>query len=141
MSKEKQFFRLEYRYGTSRGADTYGYTTCSLKVDGKRESLQAGGGYDMQGAALGVWMSKAFQTELKKLPANYGSGDNAKGFYGLIHWDKITNERVTRANKNTKTYCDGACGLRSMESILDAMGLERVSVTKDALIVQTKDRS
>ena len=27
---------MEFRWGTSRGAETYGYTTCACRVDGNR---------------------------------------------------------------------------------------------------------
>ena len=53
------------RWGTSRGQDSYGYTTCSLRNHrGERVAACNGGGYDMRGTVLGNWLAATFAKEL-----------------------------------------------------------------------------
>ena len=94
---------LVFKYGTSRGRDTYGYNLVTLRVDGRKVAQECGGGYDMQGAALGTYITEAYQDALKTL-------DPAK-FYGLREWDG-------------KMRIDGACGMSSVERIISALGLQ-----------------
>lgn len=61
---------LEFRWGTSRGVDTAGYTLCSLWVDGRRVARECGGGYDMKGAALGNYIARAYADRLRGLTAD-----------------------------------------------------------------------
>lgn len=59
---------ISIRWGTSRGRDTYGYTTCSLRnSDGKRIAACNGGGYDMRGTVVGHWLAYTFRNELLAL--------------------------------------------------------------------------
>jgi len=114
---------LEFKWTVSRGQDTYGYNICSLYVGGRKVSSCNGGGYDMEGTALGNWIMANFQDKLKKLPSNYGSGDNKEGFYGLGFYNSKTNKLQHRWSKNVKqAYIDGACGLSSVKDILKAIG-------------------
>ena len=75
---------LKFKWTVSRGRETYGYNIVSLYVDGQKVSSCNGGGYDMQGTALGKWVMDNFQDKTRKLPSNYGSGDNKKGFYQVL---------------------------------------------------------
>lgn len=59
---------LEFRWTTSRGRDTYGYNICALYVDGVKVSSCNGGGYDMEGTALGNWIARRFAAELRAIP-------------------------------------------------------------------------
>ncbi len=114
---------LKFKWTVSRGRDTYGYNICSLWIDRHKVSSCNGGGYDMKGTALGNWMEEEFQDQLRKLPANYGSGDNNKGFYGLSFYNFTTQKRQHRFSKNVEgAYLGGACGFSSMERILNAIG-------------------
>lgn len=67
---------LTIRWGTSRGVNTYGYTTCSLRNHrGERIAACKGGGYDMRGTVIGDWIARAFPNELlalnpEDMPAN-----------------------------------------------------------------------
>ena len=72
----KDEYTLIFKWTVSRGRDTYGYNICSLFVDGEKEASCNGGGYDMKGTVLGVWMEFEFQKLIKGLKCNYGSGDN-----------------------------------------------------------------
>lgn len=59
---------LTIRWGTSRGADSYGYTTCSLRNHrGERVAACNGGGYDMRGTVIGNWIAATFPKELRAL--------------------------------------------------------------------------
>lgn len=56
------------KWGTSRGRDSYGYTTCSLRNQrGERVAACNGGGYDMRGTVLGDWLARTFPNELRAL--------------------------------------------------------------------------
>lgn len=58
------------RWGTSRGRDSYGYTTCSLRNQrGERVAACNGGGYDMRGTVLGDWLARTFPNELRAIKA------------------------------------------------------------------------
>ena len=114
---------LVFKWTTSRSPDTYGYNIVSLWISDRKVSSCNGGGYDMTGTALADWMQDTFQDKLRKLPANYGSGDRNKGFYGLSFWNTKTKKRQKRYSKNVKrATLDGACGFSSMERILVAIG-------------------
>ncbi len=55
-------------WGTSRGRDSYGYTTCSLRDSkGKRIAYCNGGGYDMCGTVIGNWLAHTFSEKLRAL--------------------------------------------------------------------------
>lgn len=82
--------RLEVKWGTSRGRDTYGYTTCSLYVNGRKVAACNGGGYDMRGTVIGNYIAAAFAPELLQLDASKGKspyGGPAEDFYGLTYHD------------------------------------------------------
>lgn len=88
---------LSIRWGTSRGRETYGYTTCSLSVDGRRVAGCNGGGYDMRGTVVGLWAASAFADRLRALSPD-DMPENS-------HWEQA--EKPSR-------YCENSrCG-RSM---------------------------
>ena len=58
---------LVFKWGVSRGRATYGYSICSLYVNGKKVAMCNGGGYDMQGTVFGNWIASKFKDELLKL--------------------------------------------------------------------------
>lgn len=59
---------INIKWGVSRCQDSYGYTTCVLRDDrGKKWAGECGGGYDMQGAAVGSWIARAFPKELCRI--------------------------------------------------------------------------
>ena len=73
IERKGQTFIVRFRWGVSRGRDTFGYNTCSAFVDGRRVGSCNGGGYDMQGTALAPWL----ETQLR----------NSASFYGLTWHD------------------------------------------------------
>lgn len=96
-----KYLELAFSYGTSRGRDTYGYNLVTLTGvcgnDGKYR--ECGGGYDMQGSAVGQFIKDQFKNALLELT---GQCDN---FYGFSFKDDYLK-------------VDGACGLNCMEKIL-----------------------
>lgn len=113
---------LRFQWGVSRGRDTYGYNVCTLYVDDKRVASTSGGGYDMRGAVLGEWMQKEFADQLKGFRANYGSGDDETGLYGL--WFNYRGTQVKEYLDGATFGLDGACGQSSMERILGKLGYQ-----------------
>ena len=110
------------RRGTSRGRDTYGYTTCTLTVDGKgRRASCRGGGYSIAGACLGEWLRRDFAGQLQALDL----GRLAKSgidTYGLSFWDKSTGKNVARWKEGAVLHVQGACGEGPMVRILQVLG-------------------
>ncbi len=90
---------MQFKWTESRGRNTSGWNICSLYIDGKKVARQCGGGYDMQGAAFGEYLTEHYQDRL--------TVENAGGF--KPHKGKI--------------YLDGACGFSSMERIAAGIGL------------------
>lgn len=58
---------LTVKWGTSRGRDTYGYTTCNLYENGRRIAGCNGGGYDMRGTVFGHWLAMRYRDRLLEL--------------------------------------------------------------------------
>jgi len=110
------------RYGISRGRDTYGYTTCTLTVDGKgRRASCCGGGYSLIGVCLGEWLRRDFADQLQALDL----GRLAKSgidTYGLSFWDKSTGKNIARWREGATLHVQGACGEITMRRILKVLG-------------------
>jgi len=81
--------KLVFKWGVSRGRDTYGYTICSLYVDGNKVASCNGGGYDMKGTCLGDWIARKFEKELLNLeiPWRTRNGEKVQEYYGLTFHD------------------------------------------------------
>ncbi len=126
---------VEFRWGTSRGRDTYGYNTCACRVDRQRLGLCNGGGYDMEGTALAEALVKLYKDRLlvlakKNLCAavSWREGEewktlrpeekNGERLYGF--WCELDK----RGGKPIKVSMDGACGLESVRRLGEAMGLQ-----------------
>lgn len=77
---------LEFRWGTSRGRDTYGYTICTLYVDGSKVSSCNGGGYDMKGTALGRYIARDFAARLNALKPEHMPAQS--------HWERAAKPRM-----------------------------------------------
>lgn len=109
---QKEYYLL-LRLGTSRGQETYGYITCSLRnaYDMKRLAYCNGGGYDMVGTVFGLWMEKEFQQDLLAIPES-----EYPDLYGMSRW------------KN-KVHLDGACSFDSMRKIMARLGYTVQTVT------------
>lgn len=80
---------LYIKWGTSRGRDTYGYTTCTLSENGRKITGCNGGGYDMRGTVFGNWLASAYRDRLLKL--------KAKDMPANSHWEPDYQAFVCRA--------------------------------------------
>jgi len=145
---------LVFKWGASRRRDTYGYTICSLYVDGRKVSSCNGGGYDMKGTCLGDYIAGRFAKELREInkdysglsfhDPNYDPGkykpepggktveeleaegkslglDRYQAFYRAS--SKLPTER------HTVPLIDGACGMSSVERIVNAIGYQLTYIT------------
>lgn len=117
---------LGLSWSTSRGRETYGYNICRLDdyATGKRYKCM-GGGYDMVGTVLGLWLQDVHQDRLQAISdradVDYNIKDDPNGcpgyygrrkrLYGLIH----TGGGGMRV--------DGACGVESVIRIAKAAGI------------------
>ena len=116
LSKNWSFETLDFKWTTSRGRNTYGYSICTLRD--KREnkiSSTCGGGYDMKGTCLGDFINIYFYDEIRKL--------NSADFYGLTHYGK-KYRHLKNASKHGKSHVDGGCGFSTMEKILNKIGFK-----------------
>lgn len=132
-------YTLSYRFGTSKGADTYGYTTCTIK-DANARGACSGGGYDLLGTALGKWMEKKLSTELLVLATQRAGGtwdsekqesrdfcqrwDHQKGKLDANYRENALPGLTlyTRNGKPDGFGVDGGVGFRCMVDILAAIG-------------------
>jgi hypothetical protein len=96
---------IEITWGTSRGRDTYGYTVCSLRYNGRLISRCNGGGYDMRGTVVGNFVTWAFAPELRLLKPSDMPQQS--------HWQE------------THRHCAGACLDQWREKYMDAVANER----------------
>ena len=116
---------LEFKWTVSRGRDTYGYNICSLRVNDQKASSCNGGGYDMEGTALGDWVAQNFKSELLKLeiPFNMRNGEKIQEYYGLTFHDPnydpgkavIDGETVSKREEKGKSI-----GLERYQSFYSA---------------------
>ena len=98
---------LPIKWSISKGRDTYGYNICTL-WDGRQAYRCSGGGYDMQGTCLALWLEGNYRDRLQR----------------LIDFEDITKlYGIGRGNKD-RVYIDGAAGLGSMIDIAKAIGVE-----------------
>ena len=137
---QEKKYNLKFKWTTSKAQDTYGYNICTLLVDSQKVSRCNGGGYDMKGTCLGDWIAKEFKKDLLKFKQD---------FYGLTYHDpnwQPSKEIIKReeegkslgleryqdfykqssklpTEKHTIPQIDGACGFRSVEKILNHLGL------------------
>lgn len=122
--------QITIRWGTSRGRETAGYTTCSLRNGaGKRVAACNGGGYDLRGTVVGHWIAATFADDLRKLRAEdmpehthwqlshrricYG-----RYFYGLTFHDPDFNPGKAKIGAEGKT-------VEQAEKDGESLGLER----------------
>ncbi len=125
---------LRFKYGVSRGVNSYGYRIVSLYLNGEKKYSTNGGGYDMRGTVFASYLNEKYVDRLKTLPANYGSHDNNTGYYGLCHYED-NNKRQHQATDISKTFVNGMCGMSEMIRIAKAISLEVEYLEDDILLV------
>lgn len=138
-------YNLKFKHTTSRARDTYGYNICTLYVDGVKRGRCNGGGYDMQGTSLGIFVESEFKdlllTKINK--KHYGlkfhnpnykpseeclkaeSEDELTRLTGLARLRDMHKQssKIPTAT-HTIPAIDGACGIRSVEMILESIGYQ-----------------
>ncbi len=143
-------YNFHFKWTVSKGRNTYGYNICSLYVNGIKVSSCNGGGYDMQGTALGNWVEKAFRDELLQLKTEFygltfhnpnfnpakAKVKDSKGVertveeleksgesLGLARYQAFygASSKVPTENHIVPSI-DGACGMSSVTMILNAIG-------------------
>ena len=114
---------LHLRIGTSRGCETWGYTTVSVTDNGTDKAFRAcGGGYDMKGTVVGDWLEAVAQDRLQALAARCGRDDSRA--YGCDNkWAPIKGYYGSTINPDGRVTIDGACGLETVRSIAEAVGI------------------
>lgn len=131
---------LQFKWTVSKGRDSYGYNICSLWVRGKKVSYCNGGGYDMAGTTLGMYIMAEYQDRLLKIKDRahriYNSNnlndnpiDPSNNLYGMTL--NIIKEKAS-------VSLDGACGMSSMEKVMNAIGLTLQCESQNLYILTDK---
>ena len=110
-------YSLVFTWGTSRGQDTYGYTTVSCKFNNEKMGYCSGGGYDMKGTVFAQFVDKMFHEELKRC--------STKGHYGFSFYNKKTRKSQTQWSSNCydTEFLDGGCGFNCIQKVFrDKLG-------------------
>ena len=124
----KNTIKLAVKWTVSKAQDTYNYNICTVQnLDTAEKFKSMGGGYDLLGSSVAKCIESTFQSKLLAIKdkAYYVFNDklvctsNDGSLYGFTLIIKDGVESVA---------LDGACGISSMESVLNALGytLERV---------------
>jgi len=99
------------KWGTSRGRDSYGYTTCSLSQNGRTVARCNGGGYDMFGTVVGDWITRTLAPALLTL--------KAEAMPAHSHW-----------NPERARCCAGACEEAARKSFFESEDRKRLDLPK-----------
>lgn len=119
------------RWGVSRGRNTYGYTTCSLRNHrGQRVAACNGGGYDMRGTVVGHWLAATFPKELNALkPSDMPEHGGERRLYGLSYHDPTYDpgKAIVGEDCDDRTFGERGAGktVEQAEKDGDTVGLER----------------
>lgn len=118
---------VTHKVGTSKAADTYGYTrvVASDTQTGKK-FVATGGGYDMTGTVLAEWAMAHVQDRLDNLtPESKSVGGHPRKLYG-IHCAGHPVGAVGKPREHA--YLDGGCGHSSIIDVLAACGVTATRV-------------
>lgn len=130
-NETKKPLLLTFKTTVSRGRDTYGYNIVSLYVDGKKETSCNGGGYDMHGTALAMYIEREYQSRLLSIADRaYTTTEEGAG----LGWTREKNEdglygmtlRIPKCGMHS-IELDGGCGITSIERIAKAAGITLTS--------------
>ena len=120
--------RLTLSDGTSRARESFGYRIVRLRDSRTRRVFSCkGGGYDMVGTVLGLWLTATHQDDLRALArrafyrhtpdATVRTDDERSALYGLA----VTMDEDGTV---TRVSIDGACGVASVERVAEAAGVK-----------------
>lgn len=116
---------------TSRARDTYGYNVVTFRDErGRAIGRASGGGYDMVGSAFGDVLEHFFAQRLRTVAATRASRIVPDASVGPM-WHAERGPEVLygltvylgKDGNAIRASIDGACGINSVESIAEAMGL------------------
>lgn len=131
---------LTITYGTSRGAETYGYGLVTLRENGKKKASACGGGYDMRGTVFANWLEIEYQAQLRnklRHKTRYIYREGGDGF--KAREGKNTLYGSTLYADTGEVKLDGGCGFDSIRRIAEAIGLSvrliSTGKTSDVIVV------
>ncbi len=117
---------LTFKYTTSKGRETYGYTICSLWIRGKKVASCNGGGYDMKGVVFAEYLKTEYEGRISRLKIL-----RSNDFYGLSFMKRLKSGKyrsLKRYSERAIVSLDGTCGMSAMERISPAIGLTMICV-------------
>lgn len=127
-------YLLNFKWTISRGRDTEGYNICSLWVNGKKVSSCNGGGYDLTGTSLAMWIEEAFQDRLRGIhqeayealviragPYERLGERKDHNLYGMTAYYMTAYDKEGRGLH--RVGLDGGCGFSCIEKVMDRIGL------------------
>lgn len=120
---------LTFKRTVSRGRETDGWNICSLYIDRVKKYSCNGGGYDMKGTCLADFIKENFGDQLKKLTTADCTGLT---FYKTIN---KKYKRYKRFPKDGNISLNGACGMNSIERILNKIGFKLKYIDDDIYIL------
>ncbi len=129
--QREQWLDENWQYGVLTFRYSDGVNGNIVKVLDKRgDRIQgvgcSGGGYDMTGTCLGQFIELCFPKEIRRI--------DPREFYGIKHYNMNRKSRKhryqVRQSKNTRTIIDGACGMQSMQNILEKIGFKLEYITE-----------
>lgn len=110
MHNNNEFSTLVFKWTSGH----YGNRVRLQNKHGQTFATATGGGYDMQGAALGDFIALNWPDVVRRM--------DARDFYGVTHFCKRTRRHLNRAGKHTQTTVNGACGFDQMRRVLARVG-------------------
>lgn len=120
----KAIHRLDISWSISRGRDTYGYNICRLDDSITRTRYRCmGGGYDMIGTVFGQWFMTTHQDKLQAL-VKARAADLIDCGYAVPGYKKLPDLYGLNVKPDGIVSLDGACGIESMRSIVEACGFD-----------------
>ena len=105
---------IEFKWGTSKGTNSYGFNICSMYLNGEKLASNTGVGYDMKGTCLAEFIKKNFKDTLKTLKGNE--------YYGLSFYDPREKTYKDTYSDGCEIYLNGSAGFNAMEKVLNTCG-------------------
>ena len=139
---------IEVRWGTSKSRNTYGYTTCNLYAFDRKLCGCNGGGYDLEGTALGSFIELhlvkylkkkiktkrtglAWQNPNWKVPEEILKQEQEGKSLGLERYQAFHSSKSDiLTEKHTVPILDGGRGSDLMKDIISDCGLSIVEIHK-----------
>ena len=114
---------IQFKWGTSKGTNSYGLNICSMYLNGKKVASNTGAGYDMKGVCLEEFIKK-----LKTL--------NGNEYYGFSFYDPEEKTYVDAYSDGCEVALNGSAGFSAMEKVLNACGYKLSYIYKDHYLLE-----